>query len=128
MRISKEHGLNPSLIVCFWCGEDTGELALFGASYPKGAEAPMRTVRDYAPCPKCKETFATGILLVEASRTPIAGRPELIEGIWPTGAHAVITEKAAKELFTADVIDNVLKARMAALPPDVFRFICAGGE
>jgi hypothetical protein len=52
MILSKEHGLNPTMPVCYWCGEETGEVALLGAAY-KG-EAPMHMVLNKEPCPACK--------------------------------------------------------------------------
>lgn len=53
IRLHPEHGLNPTLCTCFWCGEDTGEIALLGATY--NGEAPMHMVLNYEPCAACKE-------------------------------------------------------------------------
>ena len=53
IRLHPEHGLNPTLCTCFWCGEDTGEIALLGATY--NGEAPMHLVLNYEPCAACKE-------------------------------------------------------------------------
>ena len=33
IRLHKEHSLNPTLCTCFYCGKETGEIALLGASY-----------------------------------------------------------------------------------------------
>ncbi len=51
MRLSKEHGLNPSILKCPICGKD-GDLVLFGAAW-KG-EAPMY-VKGQDPCEKCRQ-------------------------------------------------------------------------
>jgi len=43
VRVSKKHGLNPSMEVCFWCGEHTGSVIMFGRV--KGdEEAPREAV------------------------------------------------------------------------------------
>ena len=53
IRLSDRHGVNPTLCMCFWCGEDTGDLALLGRM--KGdVEAPQKAIVNYDPCPDCK--------------------------------------------------------------------------
>ena len=42
IRLHKQFGLNPTLSTCFYCGQETGEIALLGASYD--GEAPMNLV------------------------------------------------------------------------------------
>ena len=41
LRLSKEHGLNPSLLVCPICGKDVG-IALLGAN--GGKKAPYQMI------------------------------------------------------------------------------------
>lgn len=100
--VSPKHGVNPSLITCFYCGESKG-LALMGKL--KGdAEAPHSCVMDYEPCDECKAKFAQGVLLIGVTdHQPSDGRPPLTaqqgERVYPTGAHAVITPDAASRLF-----------------------------
>lgn len=51
LKLSKKHGVNPSLQVCTICGHDDG-IAMFG--YITGdKEAPRRTLSP-EPCKKCK--------------------------------------------------------------------------
>ena len=64
IRLHKQFGLNPTLSTCFYCGEETGEIALLGAAY-KG-EAPKHMCTSFEPCPKCKEKYKNYIFLVEA--------------------------------------------------------------
>lgn len=61
--LSKKYGLNPTLCTCFYCGEETGEIALLGDNY-KG-EAPHHMCTGIEPCPACKEKYKDYVLLVE---------------------------------------------------------------
>lgn len=63
IRLSKEHGLNPTLCTCFYCGKETGEIALLGDNY-KG-EAPMHMCVSLEPCDECKKKFEGYVLVVE---------------------------------------------------------------
>ncbi len=61
--LSKKFGVNPSMTVCFYCGEATG-IALMGKL--KGdVEAPKQICNSIEPCDKCKEKFKGYTLLVE---------------------------------------------------------------
>ena len=57
--LSPKHGLNPTIPICFWCGEEKNEIALMGrigdARKGEDFEAPMHAVLDYEPCDKCRE-------------------------------------------------------------------------
>lgn len=54
VTLSPKYGFNPSINVCFFCGEDKGELILPGR-LEGDAEAPHRAVYNYEPCEKCKK-------------------------------------------------------------------------
>ena len=56
--LHKEHGLNPTMPVCIYCGEDKGEIVLLGNAY-KG-EAPMKMIIDNEPCDTCREKMDSG--------------------------------------------------------------------
>ena len=49
IRLHKKYGLNPTLSTCFYCGKETGEIALLGAAYD--GEAPMHLCTSLEPCP-----------------------------------------------------------------------------
>ena len=49
IRISKKHGVNPSITICPICGKETG-IALLG-KLKRDEEAPMRMLSD--PCDDC---------------------------------------------------------------------------
>lgn len=93
-----KYGLNPSLGMCFWCGQDTGEILLYGNAV-KG-EAPHRTVASYAPCKECSRKWEQGFVFIEASTSPLVeGQPEISPGAWPTGNYAVINPEAATRIL-----------------------------
>lgn len=99
MTVSDKHGLNPSMDICFFCGEPKG-IALFGKM--KGdAEAPRHVLLNYEPCDKCKEAMAKGTTILEVV-TEDNGNPQIQEGAYPTGRWCVMRHDAAKELFNTD--------------------------
>ena len=123
IRLSPKHGLNPSISVCFFCGEDKNEIILPGKL--KGdAEAPRRAVYNYEPCEKCKENMAVGITLVGVvTEQPEDNRPEISKGLYPTGRWYVITEDCTRQLLQADsnLLENVLKNRKCLIDDHVLR-------
>lgn len=103
VRISKKHGLNPTMPVCFWCGEETGEIALMGEMIDENGEeieAPMHAVVDYTPCVRCQEKMNAAFTLIEVTTTPnTRNQPPIAEGAYPTGNFAVIRMEAAARIF-----------------------------
>lgn len=114
IEISPNHGLNPTIPVCFWCGKDKNEIALlgriresttnrFGANITvKGSdlEAPSRMVLGYEPCDDCKRMWDSGIAVIEVQDCPVqAGQPEIQKGLYPTSRFAVITVEGANRVF-----------------------------
>ncbi len=53
IKVSPKHGVNPTIPICFWCGEEKGEIALLG-KLPGDAEAPRNMVLDYEPSGRTK--------------------------------------------------------------------------
>lgn len=103
ITLSKKHGINPSLDICFWCGEPKG-LALCGRM--KGdSEAPKRMVTSLNPCDECREKFKLGVHLIEVTDdgsrfgdnkafafVDTDGKPH-----WPTGRYVVMKPEAMKD-------------------------------
>lgn len=81
MKLSKKHGVNPTLSVCFYCEKETGEIALLGASY-KG-EAPKHMVTSFEPCTECKAKYTDHHMFIEIN--PIENKP--------TGRWAYVNDK-----------------------------------
>lgn len=96
LQISPKWGLNPTVRICWWCGEDNG-VALLGRMNESDDEAPERSVVDYDACPKCEAHQTSGILIVETSPDPVAGQPEgfFLPGTtdYPTGRWAVVSPR-----------------------------------
>lgn len=66
IKLSKEHGLNPSIDTCFICGSEIG-ITLFGDSYRnkdgKKDKAPMYVCTGNI-CDKCKEIIKQGNVFI----------------------------------------------------------------
>lgn len=119
IELSPEHGLNPTVSICFWCGEDKGELALLGrikerdphtgrAVRGSDLRAPCRMVLDYEPCSHCKEIFDKGVQVIECNKEPVDERPAIsTDGdgspVYPTGRHLVIIPESAQFLFNRNL-------------------------
>jgi hypothetical protein len=113
IRLSEKHGLNPTLVRCFVCGEDTGELALMGR-LPGDAEAPRRMALNKRPCEKCRGLMAQGVVLI-STRNGESG-----EDPYRTGGWCVIKEEAFRRMFGGDAAEQALKARMVYVPDEVW--------
>ena len=107
LKLSPKHGLNPTISICFWCGEEKGEIALLGhiGDIRRGEdiEANMHTVIDYEPCPTCLAKMRAGFTIVEATESPNETTSIPIQdGVYPTGRFVVITQEAAHSIFRLD--------------------------
>lgn len=114
--ISPKHGLNPTIPICFFCGQEKNEIALMGKL--KGdVEAPRAICLDYEPCDHCKELFAQGILCIGVTDCPLPdGRPPISGSLYPTGAYMVVTEDFIQRLIVdEEVRKNVLDKRTMLL-------------
>lgn len=94
ITLSEKHGLNPTIPVCFWCGEPKNEVALLG-KLKNDEKASQYSILDYEPCDKCKESFSQGLLLIEVTAMPNDwGKFPIQKDAYPTGRYIV----AKKEL------------------------------
>ena len=98
IKLSPQHGLNPTIPVCFFCGNEKNEIALLGqiGDRRRGEdfEAPMKMILDFEPCEECQKKFAEGVLLIEVSSTPeYIGMP-IAENAYPTGRYVVVKPEA----------------------------------
>jgi hypothetical protein len=99
--ISKKHGLNPSISLCFWCGEECG-IALLGR-LPDDIKAPKHCLLDYTPCKNCQKIFKQGGLIVECDTKPLSslsGQPPIQDNLYPTGRFAVLKLESLKHLVS----------------------------
>ena len=79
LRLSKKHGLNPSLLVCPICGKDVG-IALLGAN---GGKKPPHQMTSIKLCNDCKQKVKEG-------NTFILSAKQTSEGIKPIGAYILV--------------------------------------
>ncbi|HUW67828.1 MAG TPA: hypothetical protein VMW20_07240 [Candidatus Nanoarchaeia archaeon] len=123
--LHKEHGLNPTVNVCFFCNEDKGEVVLLGRAY-KG-KAPMRMITDYVPCEECQEKFSQGVLFIEVTRSPnTPDQPPLYRGDlyqsvpYPTGRYWVLSKDAVRRIIgnDSDTGQKILKESKALIDPE----------
>jgi len=98
VRLHKEHGLNPTIPVCFLCGKDKNELVLLGAAYKE--KAPMHMCMDKEPCDDCKEKMKEYVVLVEVKDGCDQRDP------YRTGMIAYLKHEAAKNIFGPDVLKH----------------------
>ena len=95
IKISPKYGVNPTIPVCFFCGEEKNEVALLGriGKGKEDIEAPRHALLDYEPCEECLKKMATGIALIEVNNTPNSdNQPPIIENAYPTGNWWVVDE------------------------------------
>ena len=62
INLHPKYGLNPTLGICNWCGEESGEIGLLG--FNGGKEAPRHAILSDEPCPKCKAHLSEGITVM----------------------------------------------------------------
>lgn len=110
IELSPEHGVNPTIPVCFWCGKEKNEIALLGrirerdsngrAKRGSDVQAPMKMVLDYFPCDTCESMFEQGVQCIEVSKSRPDARPPIQGNLYPTGRFTVITVDAANHVFS----------------------------
>ena len=126
VRLSPKYGLNPTLPICFWCGEERGDISLLGKIGKKGEdlEAPKHMVIDYEPCEKCRAAMDQGFTLIEAGEQPITEhQAEFSDGVYPTGRWLVLKKERAQAIFGSYLRKrdtDVGKAKMIAVDKKIF--------
>lgn len=105
IKLSKEHGLKPTIPLCFWCGEPKDEIILCG-ELKDDKKAPTNLVSDYEFCNKCKEKIGEdGCVIIPVSSTPnMEGQPAIIvddngDKQYPTGETISVPLDVFKEIL-----------------------------
>jgi hypothetical protein len=139
--VSKEHGVNPSVQVCFYCKKSIGIILfgklhetkmkeMFGKEFaerhlkhedPRDTAAPREVVLDLEPCEDCAVFYPhakEGVFLVECDEREVVGKDQYGRRVAekvpvPTGNFVVMTDEAIRRIFTGDVVDQVLEKRVA---------------
>lgn len=118
IRLSDKHGVNPTIAICFYCGEEKNEIALLGKL--KGDQkAPMRACIDLNPCQECIGHMKRGVILVEAEPHPDNQTIPRRLGGW-----VVVNESAVKILpIDPDELESVLQRRFAFISEDLWTMV-----
>lgn len=103
--LSKEHGVNPSVGICYFCGEGK-DVILFGNLSKEKSEllgghdgkAPRSVCLDKEPCSKCKEWMKQGVILIGVRDGESGDSP------FRTGEFHVIRQEAAERIFAGNKI------------------------
>lgn len=96
VKISKEHGINPSMDTCFICGKKTN-IILFETAYKdengKTAKAPMKTCTG-GLCETCQKVIDQGGIFFIAVKDGESGNNP-----WRTGQIGALKEEAVQRMF-----------------------------
>lgn len=128
IKISPKHGVNPTIMKCFWCGESKNQIALMGM-LPDDAEAPKNLVADFEPCDKCKEEMAKGITLMAVDTTPLfknqppAGQDENGNNFYLQPHYMVATEGFIRRNWPKEMADHVTAVRKCFMPLSEIQYL-----
>ena len=121
LKLSEKHGLNPSLSVCLFCGEEKG-LVLLGQINKEDDEAPKKGVYDADPCDKCdarmKDAVAKGAVIVMEMTAYTAPGDPTKNTFSPTGAYVAVKREALKKNMGKDLPDD---ARLIGVVQEEFQ-------
>ena len=92
--LSEKHGVNASVMKCFYCGKDMG-VALLGR-LKDDVEAPRECVLNYEPCDDCKKYMEEGIIVIGVKDGSNEDNP------YRTGEFLVITEDGIGNIINPD--------------------------
>lgn len=114
MLLSKEHGLNPTIPVCYFCGQPKNEVVLTGLAGERAAkkmghhdgQMPMHACIDTEPCEQCREYMKQGIIIIEIEDETLP------EENHRTGGFYVIKEEALKDILNEDMYKRVSEMRV----------------
>lgn len=121
LTLSPKHGVNPSVEICFYCGEGKGVI-LFGKL--KGwsdREAPSQVCLDHEPCDKCRSFMEQGIICIGVDEAMSNGdtKNPYRDGNW-----CVITEEAIRRaISTPELIEDIVKRRCAFIPSEAWTLL-----
>lgn len=100
IKLSPKYGLNPTIPICFFCGEQKNEIVLLGKSKGRtDEEAPKTMLMDYVPCEECQKKFAQGLLVIEVVDYPmVENQFEITDGHYPTGRYFVVKPQTEEQV------------------------------
>jgi hypothetical protein len=134
IRVSQEHGVNPSLGLCFYCRK-AKEVVLLGAMSPQrreklfgpghesysdtpySAEAPREAVYNMEPCDECTNWMKQGVILIsyDPAKTEEGARDP-----WRTGGWVVLRDEAISRVLDGNIRDQILEKRFSFVEDEVW--------
>lgn len=128
IKLSPEHGVNPTIPVCFWCGKEKNEVALMGQIDKEDSAAPRKVIVNYEPCDECKEFFSKGVHVIGVTTEPMVPTmfPIVDDGkmkLYPTGSMFVAPIDWMKDFLTANnqeaMLEDVLSKKVLMMPDNI---------
>lgn len=122
IRISPTHGVNPSLELCFFCGEAKG-VVLFGMIKSRVAadpEAPREVCLDKEPCDKCKGFMEQGIILIGCDEAKSEDDPH---NPYRDGNWCVVTEDYIRRTFHTDMAEDLCRKRAGFVGSEAWKLM-----
>lgn len=131
IEISPKYGVNPSVGLCFYCGEENGDVIMAGrirekndrghAVFGSDVEAPRKAVCTMDPCAKCKDFMAQGIIFVSVKDADAGSKNPHRTGGW-----VVIKEEAIRRLgeeggLKQELVEQLLERRFCFVPDTNWR-------
>ena len=124
--LSDKHGMNPTIAVCFFCGQSKDEIILTGragekiakkAGHPDGA-MPMYSCVDKVPCETCAKYMENGIIVIETEDNPVNREyPERTGNMWVMG------EKILARILDGKTAKAALETRAVFVERSVVRIL-----
>ncbi len=113
VKLSQKHGVNPSMLACFVCGNEYG-VALLGRL--KGdAEAPHQFTSPHDWCDDCRKMSKKGVWLVKVRDGEEGDNPHRL------GHVVLVKDEALRRMITpAELAEDIIKQRMAYVPAEVW--------
>ena len=112
IHLSEKHGVNPSIMHCWFCGEDKG-IALVGV-LPNDEQAPKDAIYDREPCDKCVEMMKQGVMIIETPDGETGKDPKRTGRLW------VLKDSAIRKMIkNKDALEDVLNHRMCFMHEQV---------
>lgn len=113
----EEYGLNPTVMVCLYCGQDTGCIALMGNSMT--GRAPARAVLSLKRCKKCEKEYRNAVMFVEMVED--GGQ------LRPTGRWAALSKEWPGLKDVDDPrIKEMIRTEYVLVDPEVFQMLFEG--
>lgn len=114
VQLSERHGVNPSVVLCFYCNESMGVVLL--GKLKGDVEAPRQGVFDHTPCDTCKERMEMGVLLIS-----VRDGDENKDNPYRTGGWVIIKDEAIRRMIeTEELVNSIIKRRVSFVPDAVW--------